>query len=137
MFFSRIIDFFELLISYFFSRCSSFKWLFINSIAAKAAIAKIKLIFAFYLKKKHSLKPFQLIDRTNGGSIKNDFLSGITVALALVPEAVAFAFVAGISPVVGLYGAFMMGLVTVCRNKWEQKIDYWYNDHEILFVSRW
>ena len=64
------------------------------------------------LKKKHSLKPFQLIDRTNGGSIKNDLLSGITVALALVPEAVAFAFVAGISPIIGLYGAFMMGLVT-------------------------
>ena len=58
------------------------------------------------------MKPFQLIDRTNGGSIKNDLLSGITVALALVPEAVAFAFVAGISPIVGLYGAFMMGLVT-------------------------
>lgn len=46
------------------------------------------------------------------GSIKDDILSGLTVALALVPEAVAFAFVAGISPVVGLYGAFMMGLVT-------------------------
>ncbi len=45
-------------------------------------------------------------------SIKNDVLSGFTVALALVPEAVAFAFVAGISPVVGLYGAFMMGLIT-------------------------
>jgi len=58
------------------------------------------------------LKPIQLIDRTNGGSIKNDLLSGITVSLALVPEAVAFAFVAGISPIVGLYGAFMMGLVT-------------------------
>ena len=58
------------------------------------------------------MKPFQLIDRSNGGSIKNDLLSGITVALALVPEAVAFAFVAGISPIVGLYGAFMMGLVT-------------------------
>ncbi len=43
---------------------------------------------------------------------KNDILSGITVALALVPEAVAFAFVAGIDPMVGLYGAFMMGLVT-------------------------
>ena len=58
------------------------------------------------------MKPIQLIDRTNGGSIKNDLLSGITVSLALVPEAVAFAFVAGISPIVGLYGAFMMGLVT-------------------------
>lgn len=43
---------------------------------------------------------------------KNDLLSGLTVALALVPEAVAFAFVAGIDPLVGLYGAFMMGLVT-------------------------
>lgn len=43
---------------------------------------------------------------------KDDILSGLTVALALVPEAVAFAFVAGIDPLVGLYGAFMMGLVT-------------------------
>ncbi|MEM9341308.1 MAG: SulP family inorganic anion transporter [Bacteroidota bacterium] len=43
---------------------------------------------------------------------KNDILSGLTVALALVPEAVAFAFVAGIDPMVGLYGAFMMGLIT-------------------------
>ena len=39
-------------------------------------------------------------------------LSGLTVALALVPEAVAFAFVAGVDPLVGLYGAFMMGLIT-------------------------
>ncbi len=45
-------------------------------------------------------------------SPKNDILSGLTVALALVPEAVAFSFVAGIDPLVGLYGAFMMGLVT-------------------------
>ncbi len=73
---------------------------------------RISLFLPLILKKKHSLKPFQLIDRTNGGSIKNDLLSGITVALALVPEAVAFAFVAGISPIIGLYGAFMMGLVT-------------------------
>lgn len=43
---------------------------------------------------------------------KDDILSGLTVALALVPEAVAFAFVAGIDPLVGLYGAFMMGIVT-------------------------
>ncbi len=43
---------------------------------------------------------------------KNDILSGLTVALALVPEAVAFAFVAGLDPLVGLYGAFIMGLVT-------------------------
>lgn len=43
---------------------------------------------------------------------KNDLLSGLTVALALVPEAVAFAFIAGVDPLVGLYGAFFMGLIT-------------------------
>ncbi len=43
---------------------------------------------------------------------KNDILSGLTVSLALIPEAVAFAFVAGIDPLVGLYGAFIMGLIT-------------------------
>lgn len=43
---------------------------------------------------------------------KDDVLSGLTVALALVPEAVAFAFVAGVDPLVGLYAAFMMGLIT-------------------------
>lgn len=58
------------------------------------------------------MKRFQFINKSTGGSVKNDLLSGITVALALVPEAVAFAFVAGVSPVVGLYGAFMMGLIT-------------------------
>jgi len=52
------------------------------------------------------------INNNEQGSIRADVLSGLTVALALVPEAVAFAFVAGVSPVVGLYGAFMMGLVT-------------------------
>lgn len=45
-------------------------------------------------------------------NVKNDVFSGITVALALVPEAVAFAFVAGVDPLVGLYAAFMVGLVT-------------------------
>jgi SulP family sulfate permease len=45
-------------------------------------------------------------------SAKNDVLSGLTVALALVPEAVAFAFVAGVEPLVGLYAAFMVGLIT-------------------------
>ncbi|MDQ6960889.1 MAG: SulP family inorganic anion transporter [Mariprofundaceae bacterium] len=43
---------------------------------------------------------------------RDDVLSGLTVAFALVPEAVAFAFVAGVNPLVGLYGAFLMGLVT-------------------------
>ena len=47
-------------------------------------------------------------------SLKNDLFSGLTVALALVPEAVAFAFVAGVDPLVGLYAAFMVGLITAC-----------------------
>ncbi len=46
------------------------------------------------------------------GNPKDDILSGLTVALALVPEAVAFAFVAGVDPLVGLYGAFIMGIIT-------------------------
>ena len=50
--------------------------------------------------------------RKKSSNAKDDFLSGLTVALALVPEAVAFAFVAGIPPIIGLYGAFMVGLVT-------------------------
>ncbi|MCP3665167.1 MAG: SulP family inorganic anion transporter [Gammaproteobacteria bacterium] len=49
---------------------------------------------------------------TDQGCPKNDILSGLTVALALVPEAVAFAFVAGVEPLVGLYAAFMVGLIT-------------------------
>ncbi len=43
---------------------------------------------------------------------KTEILSGLTVALALVPEAVAFAFVAGVEPLVGLYAAFLVGLIT-------------------------
>ena len=54
---------------------------------------------------------FELI-KNKTQNAKNDILSGMTVALALVPEAVAFAFVAGIDPIIGLYGAFMVGLVT-------------------------
>ena len=50
--------------------------------------------------------------RRRPANLKNDVLSGITVALALVPEAVAFAFVAGVSPIIGLYSAFFLGLLT-------------------------
>ena len=44
--------------------------------------------------------------------LRNELLAGITVSLALVPEAVAFAFVAGVAPLVGLYAAFIVGLIT-------------------------
>ncbi len=46
------------------------------------------------------------------GRLRIELLAGLTVALALVPEAVAFAFVAGVHPLVGLYAAFIVGLVT-------------------------
>ncbi len=57
------------------------------------------------------LKEFKWIDKTKW-NIKDDVFSGLTVALALVPEAVAFAFIVGISPIIGMYGAFMMALIT-------------------------
>ena len=43
---------------------------------------------------------------------KIEILAGVTVSLALIPEAVAFAMIAGLSPLTGLYAAFMVGLVT-------------------------
>ncbi len=55
---------------------------------------------------------FQLFDLSQKINYKTEILSGLTVALALVPEAVAFALIAGLSPLTGLYAAFMMGLVT-------------------------
>ena len=54
---------------------------------------------------------FDLISKHSPKNIKNDVLSGLTVALALVPEAVAFAFVAHVDPLIGLYAAFIMGLL--------------------------
>jgi len=55
---------------------------------------------------------FKLIHKRVPSNAKNDILSGLTVALALVPEAVAFALLAGLNPLVGLYAAFTIGLVT-------------------------
>ena len=45
-------------------------------------------------------------------AVKNDILSGLVVAVALVPEAIAFSFIAEVSPIVGLYTAFILGLIT-------------------------
>ena len=57
---------------------------------------------------------FKLIYRKFGDRLqsKDDILSGLTVALALVPEAVAFAIIAGVTPIIGLYAAFMVCLIT-------------------------
>lgn len=57
-------------------------------------------------------KYLNLFDFSQKVDYKTEILSGLTVAMALIPEAVAFAFIAGLSPLTGLYAAFMMGLVT-------------------------
>ena len=57
-------------------------------------------------------KYFNLFDFKQKVDYTIELLSGLTVALALVPEAVAFALIAGLSPLTGLYSAFVMGLVT-------------------------
>ncbi|PSR15265.1 MAG: sodium-independent anion transporter [Bacteroidetes bacterium] len=57
-------------------------------------------------------KYFNLFDLTQTVNYRIEILSGLTVAMALIPEAVAFALIAGLDPLTGLYAAFMMGLVT-------------------------
>lgn len=50
--------------------------------------------------------------KNNDFNLKNEILSGLTVSLALVPEAVAFSLIAGVTPLIGLYSAFFLGLIT-------------------------
>jgi len=57
-------------------------------------------------------KYFNLFDLSQKVDYKIEILSGLTVAMALIPEAVAFAMIAKLSPLTGLYAAFMMGLIT-------------------------
>jgi len=57
-------------------------------------------------------KIFNLFDFSQKVNYKTEILAGLTVALALIPEAVAFALIAGLSPLTGLYAALVMGLVT-------------------------
>lgn len=59
----------------------------------------------------HKTMIFNLFKKQNG-NWKDDTLSGLTVALALVPEAIAFSFIAGVGPLVGLWAAVFMGLIT-------------------------
>ncbi|TDQ32963.1 SulP family inorganic anion transporter [Zeaxanthinibacter enoshimensis] len=57
-------------------------------------------------------KYLNLFDFSQEVNYRTEILSGLTVALALVPEAIAFALIAGLNPLTGLYAAFVMGLVT-------------------------
>lgn len=57
-------------------------------------------------------KYFNLFDLKQKLNYRTEILSGLTVAMALIPEAVAFALIAGLSPLTGLYAAFIMGIIT-------------------------
>jgi SulP family sulfate permease len=57
-------------------------------------------------------KYLNLFDFKQKVNYKTEVLSGLTVAIALVPEAVAFALIAGLSPLTGLYAAFVLGLIS-------------------------
>lgn len=68
--------------------------------------------FLLYDSSPPMKKVLQLFDIKQKVNYRTEVLAGLTVALALVPEAVAFAMIAGLSPLTGLYAAFVMGLVT-------------------------
>ena len=68
-------------------------------------------------------------------NVKNDILSGALVAVALVPEAIAFSFIAGVSPVVGLYGAFIIGLITALIGGKPGMISGATGSVDVVFVS--
>ncbi|WP_456469851.1 SulP family inorganic anion transporter [Caminibacter sp.] len=53
----------------------------------------------------------KILQNYNSKNVKNDVLAGIVVSIALIPEVIAFSFVAGVSPVIGLYTAFILGLI--------------------------
>lgn len=62
--------------------------------------------------KSEYQKVINLFDKSSDTNAKTEVLSGLTVALTLIPEAVAFAIIAGLSPLTGLYGAIVMCFVT-------------------------
>jgi SulP family sulfate permease len=82
------------------------KWAHLSSSISQPTAFSVLLV-----PRLNEIKMFEL-HASKVSNLKNDVLSGLTVALALVPEAVAFAFVAGVGPLVGLYAAFMVGLIT-------------------------
>lgn len=54
----------------------------------------------------------KLFDFSQKVNYKNEILAGLTVAMTMIPESLSFAILAGFPPLVGLYAAFIMGLVT-------------------------
>ncbi len=72
------------------------------------------LLASEYIKRKFAASKIPMTEffRKRSANAKNDILSGITVSLAMIPEVVAFAFVAQIDPLMALSGAFIIGLIT-------------------------
>ena len=86
--------------------------LMLDQNARKQAVRKMKSTLSSFSEQLSSAFSADKASGFGIGQAKTDVLSGLTVALALVPEAVAFAFVAGVEPLVGLYAAFIVGLIT-------------------------
>lgn len=55
---------------------------------------------------------FNLFDFTQKVNYRTEVLAGLTVAMTMIPESLSFAILAGFPPLVGLYAAFIMGIVT-------------------------
>ncbi|MFD2896533.1 SulP family inorganic anion transporter [Sphingobacterium arenae] len=56
--------------------------------------------------------PFVILKLLENINLRNEILAGLTVAMTMIPESLSFAILAGLSPLTGLYAAFLMGLVT-------------------------
>jgi len=74
----------------------------------QAAIFSLLLMFK-YLRMS---SPIRFFDFSQKVDYKTEILAGITVAMTMMPESLSFAILAGFPPLVGLYAAFIMGLVT-------------------------
>jgi len=70
------------------------------------------VLLAFVKSIKFNTQNYIPNEKASFSLFRIEILSGLTVALALVPEAIAFAFVAGVAPLSGLYAAFIVGLIT-------------------------
>ena len=58
------------------------------------------------------IKRINLFDFKQKVNYKTEILAGLTVAMTMIPESLSFAILAGFEPLVGLYGAFIMGFIT-------------------------
>lgn len=66
----------------------------------------VKALYNLFMNNLLNLESFRSIN------LKNEILAGLTVAMTMIPESLSFAILAGLSPLMGLYAAFLMGIVT-------------------------